>query len=62
MQSTIPSSLMIQELQIELVKLGDVDNDVKLSLCDKCLYMKLSIVFFMLELEQCVEHVYYELC
>jgi len=38
-QSTTPLSLLIQELQIELIKLRDVDN-VKLSLCDKYLYMK----------------------
>jgi len=51
---------MIQEFQIRLVKLHDVDN-VKLPLCDKCLYMKSSTVLFMLELE-CIKHVYCELC
>ncbi|KYN19883.1 hypothetical protein ALC57_07776 [Trachymyrmex cornetzi] len=61
MQSPTPSSsLVIQGLQTELVKIHDVDN-VKLSLCKKCLYTKPSILF-MLELEQCVEHVYCELC
>ncbi|KAG5344752.1 GVQW3 protein, partial [Acromyrmex charruanus] len=52
-----PSSLMLQELQIELVKLRD--DNVKLSLYDKCLYiMKPSTVLFMNELEQYAEHVY----
>ncbi|KYN13274.1 hypothetical protein ALC57_14537 [Trachymyrmex cornetzi] len=66
MQSPTPSSsLVIWRLQIELVKIHDVGN-VKLSLCNKCLYMKsrarASTILFMLELEQCVEHVYCELC
>ncbi|XP_018401840.1 PREDICTED: uncharacterized protein LOC108779007 [Cyphomyrmex costatus] len=43
-QSTTPSSsLMIQDLVMELVKIRDV-NTVKLSLCDKCMYMKPSTV------------------
>ncbi|KYQ57716.1 hypothetical protein ALC60_03313, partial [Trachymyrmex zeteki] len=54
-QSTTPPSLVIQEFVIELVKIRDVDT-VKLSLCDKCLYMKPSTMLFMFE--QCVEHVY----
>ena len=61
LQSITPSSLMIQKLQVELVKIRDVDN-VKLSLCEKCLYMKLSIRLFTLALKQCVEHVYCKLC
>ncbi|KYN10779.1 hypothetical protein ALC57_17080 [Trachymyrmex cornetzi] len=62
MQSPTPSSsLVIQALQIELIKIHDVDN-VKLSSCNKCLYMKPSTILFMLELEQCIEHVYCELC
>ncbi|KYQ50682.1 hypothetical protein ALC60_10225, partial [Trachymyrmex zeteki] len=60
-QSTAPSSLVIQNFVIELVKICDVDT-VKLSLCDKCLYLKPSTMFFMFELEQCVEHVYFDLC
>ncbi|KYQ47210.1 hypothetical protein ALC60_13767 [Trachymyrmex zeteki] len=60
-QSTAPSSLVIQNFVIELVKIRDVDT-VKLSLCDKCLYMKPSTMLFMFELEQCVEHVYFDLC
>ncbi|KYN28688.1 hypothetical protein ALC57_01942, partial [Trachymyrmex cornetzi] len=60
-RSSTPSPLMIQDLVIELVKIRDVDN-VKLSLCDKCVYMKPSTILFMLELEQCVEHAYFDLC
>ncbi|KYN04689.1 hypothetical protein ALC62_04436 [Cyphomyrmex costatus] len=59
-QSTTPSSsLMIQDLVMELVKIRDV-NTVKLSLCDKCTYMKPSTVLFILE--QCVDHAYFNLC
>ncbi|KYN29950.1 hypothetical protein ALC57_00594, partial [Trachymyrmex cornetzi] len=56
-RSSTPSPLMIQDLVIELVKIRDVDN-VKLSLCDKCVYMKPSTILFMLKLEQCVEHAF----
>jgi len=48
------------DLVIEL-KIHDVD-DVKLSLSEKCLHIKLSTIFFMLELEQCVEHIFFDLC
>jgi len=50
-------------LIIELVKIYDVDN-VKISLSEKCLYiyMKLSPILFMLELEQYVEYIYFDLC
>jgi len=51
---------MIMDLVIELVKIRDVDN-VKLSLSEKCLYMKPSTILFMFELEQCVEHIYFDL-
>ncbi|KYN27505.1 hypothetical protein ALC57_03103, partial [Trachymyrmex cornetzi] len=61
MRSSTLLSLMILDLVIELVKICDLDN-VKLSLCDKCVYMKPSTILFMLELEQCVEHVYFDLC
>ncbi|KYQ58435.1 hypothetical protein ALC60_02571 [Trachymyrmex zeteki] len=60
-QSTTPSSLVIQDCVIELVKIHVV-NTVKLSLCNKYLYMKPSTMLFMFELEQCVEHVYSDLC
>jgi len=33
-----------------------------LSLCEKCLYMKLLTILFILEFEQRVEHVYFYLC
>ncbi|KYN28181.1 hypothetical protein ALC57_02403 [Trachymyrmex cornetzi] len=59
-RSSTPSPL-IQDLVIEFVKIRDVDN-VKLSLCDKCAYMKSSTILFMLELEHCVEHAYFDLC
>ncbi|KYN29365.1 hypothetical protein ALC57_01192, partial [Trachymyrmex cornetzi] len=59
-RSSTPSPLMIQDLVIELVKIRDVDK-VKLSLCDKCVYMK-PITLFMLKLKQCVEHAYFYLC
>ncbi|KYQ52380.1 hypothetical protein ALC60_08543, partial [Trachymyrmex zeteki] len=58
-QLITPSSLVIQDFVIELVKICDVGT-VKLSLCDKCLYMK-STMLFMFELEQCIEHVYFDL-
>ena len=51
--------VMILDFVIELVKIHDVDN-VKLSLSEKCLYMK-PYLLFMLELEQCVEHIYFDL-
>ncbi|KYN17558.1 hypothetical protein ALC57_10135 [Trachymyrmex cornetzi] len=54
-------SLMILDLVIKLVKIRDVDN-VKLSLCDKCMYIKPSTILFMPELEQCVERAYFDLC
>ncbi|KYN13718.1 hypothetical protein ALC57_14082 [Trachymyrmex cornetzi] len=41
---------MILDLVIKFVEIRDVDN-VKLSLCDKCMYMKPSTILFMLELD-----------
>ena len=38
------------------------ENVVKFALRDTCMYMKPSTVLFMLDLEHCVEHVYYWLC
>ena len=63
-QSTVPSSssssssssISIQDL-CELVKI----YDMKLTLNVICLYMKPTTVLFLFELEQCVEHVFYEL-
>jgi len=61
LQSPTPSSLAIQDLIVESVKLYDV-NMLKLKSCDVCLYMKSSTVFFMFDLEHCINHVYLELC
>jgi len=58
MQSTVPSSSPI--LNVELIKIYDTNN-VKLTLNVICLYIKPTIVLFLFELEQCVEHVLYEL-
>ena len=55
MQSTVPSPLSsIQDLNVVLVKVYDTKN-IKLLLHDTCFYMKLTTVFFLFELEQCVE-------
>ncbi|KAL6258228.1 hypothetical protein P5V15_010157 [Pogonomyrmex californicus] len=59
-QSIAPSSLSIHDLIIELVQMRNT-NIVKFTLRDTCLYMKPSTVFFLFELEHCVEHVYYRL-
>jgi len=60
MQSTVPSSSSpIQDLIVKLIKVCDTKN-VKLSLHDTCLYMKLITLLFLFELEQCVEYVYYK--
>jgi len=48
LQSPAPSSLTIQDLIVELVKIHDV-NMVKLKSRDAYLYMKLSTVLFMFE-------------
>ncbi|XP_011644670.1 uncharacterized protein LOC105431883 [Pogonomyrmex barbatus] len=59
-QSIAPSSLLIHDLIIELVQMRNT-NIVKFTLRDTCLYMKPSTVFFLFELEHCVEHVYYRI-
>jgi len=61
LQSPTPSSLTIQDLIVENVKLHGV-NMLKLKSCNVCLYMKSSTVFFMFDLEHCIYHVYLELC
>ncbi|XP_071576388.1 uncharacterized protein [Temnothorax nylanderi] len=61
LQSTAPSSMLIQDLRIELVKIRDA-NVVKLTLHNNSMYMKSSTVFFLFELEHCVENVYFQLC
>jgi len=55
--NAVPSS-PIQDLKVKLVKI--YDTNVKLTLNGIC-YMKLTTVLFLFELEQCVEHVFYEL-
>jgi len=59
LQSPVPSSLAIQDPIVELVKIHDI-NMVKSR--NVCLYMKSSTVFFMFELEHCINHAYFELC
>ena len=52
MQSTVSSSSspLIQDLNVEF-KVCENTKNVKLSLYDKCLYMKPKTVFFLFELE-----------
>jgi len=61
LQSSAPSSLALQDLIVELVKIHGV-NMVKLISRDACLYMKSSTILFMFELEHCINHAYFELC
>ncbi|KYN21865.1 hypothetical protein ALC57_05759 [Trachymyrmex cornetzi] len=51
----------MSQVEIAIGDTRDVAN-VKLSLCDKCVYMKPSTILLMLDLEQCVEHAYFDLC
>jgi len=60
LQSPAPSSLAIQDLIVELVKIHV--NIVKLKSHDAFLYMKSSTALFMFELEHCINHVYFVLC
>ena len=60
-QSIAPSSLLVQDLVIKIVKMRDV-NVVKLILHETCLYIKPSTVLFMFELKHCVQNVFSELC
>ena len=60
-KSTSPSSaVLIQDLNVQLIKLRN-KNIVKLTLRDTCMYLKPKTVLFLLELEHCVEHIYYSL-
>ena len=61
-QSTTPSPaiLIILDLNMEIVKLHD-EILVKLTLRDNTIHMKPSTVCFMLELEHCVQNIYYYL-
>jgi len=60
MQLTVPSLSRIQDLNVELVKIYNTNN-LKLTLNRTYLYMKPTAVFLLFELEQCVEHVFYEM-
>jgi len=60
-QSTALSSLSIQDLNVELVKICDTDI-VKLASHDTCMCMKSAIILFLFELERCIEHAYFWLC
>ncbi|XP_029671531.1 uncharacterized protein LOC115240493 [Formica exsecta] len=53
--------IWIYDLTIEIVKIHDA-SIVKLTLRDSCLYMKPSTIFFLFELEHCVNHEYLKLC
>jgi len=53
--------LAIQDLVIEVIKMRDT-HIVKLKSRDVCLYVKPSTVFFLFELEHCINHVYFRLC
>ncbi|KAL6258211.1 hypothetical protein P5V15_010139 [Pogonomyrmex californicus] len=55
---SIASLLSIHDLIIELVQMRNT-NIVRFILRDTSLYMKSLTVFFLFELEHCVEHVYY---
>ncbi|KYN09267.1 hypothetical protein ALC57_18631 [Trachymyrmex cornetzi] len=57
-QSSTLSKVLILDLVIKFVEIRDVDN-VKLSLCDKCMYMKPSTILFILELDtMCRAHIF----
>jgi len=60
LQSTAPSSLSIQDLIVNHIKIQNI-NIIKLTLHDICLlfYMKPATILFLFELEYCVEHAYF---
>lgn len=60
LQSSVPSSLRIQDLVIDIIKIRN-ENIVKLALNDTCMYMKPSTIIFIFELEHCVEQAYFNL-
>ncbi|KAL6418562.1 hypothetical protein ACFW04_012000 [Cataglyphis niger] len=60
LQSNTPSSLRIEYLVIEHVKIHDA-NVVKLTVDDSCLYMNPATILFLFELEHCVNHEYLKL-
>ncbi|XP_011858533.1 PREDICTED: uncharacterized protein LOC105556070, partial [Vollenhovia emeryi] len=54
------SSVQIDNLVLELVRMYN-KKVVKFTLDDTCMYMNMSTVLFLLNLEHCVEHVYRKL-
>ncbi|KAL6418690.1 hypothetical protein ACFW04_011875 [Cataglyphis niger] len=60
LQSNIPSSLRIEYLLMEHVKIHDT-SVVQLRVDDSCLYMKPATKLFLFELEHCVNHKYLKL-
>ncbi|KAL6418452.1 hypothetical protein ACFW04_012079 [Cataglyphis niger] len=60
LQSNTPSSLRIEYLVMEHVKIHDA-SVVKLTVDDSCLYMKPLTVLFLFELEHCINHEYLKL-
>jgi len=57
-EATAPSSSLIRDLVINLVKICDADI-VKLTSRDTCMYMKPSTILFLFKLERCIEHAYF---
>ncbi|KAL6427131.1 hypothetical protein ACFW04_008634 [Cataglyphis niger] len=60
LQLNTPSSLRIEYLVMEHVKIHDT-SIVKLTVDDFCLYMKPATILFLFELEHCVNHEYLKL-
>ncbi|KAL6255518.1 hypothetical protein P5V15_013855 [Pogonomyrmex californicus] len=57
-QILLPYVMWKTLIEKQLVQMRNT-NIVKFTLRDTCLYIKPSTVFFLFELEHCVEHVYY---
>ncbi|KAL6416953.1 hypothetical protein ACFW04_014779 [Cataglyphis niger] len=60
LQSNILSSLRIEYLVMEHVKIHDA-SVVKFTIDDSCLYIKPATILFLFELEHCVNHEYLKL-
>ncbi|XP_039304966.1 uncharacterized protein LOC120357721 [Solenopsis invicta] len=58
--ATAAASLTICNLTIQVVNVSN-GTIVKLTSCGTCMYMKPSTILFLLEIEHCVEHAYYQL-
>jgi hypothetical protein len=61
-KTTLPSraGLIIQDLDIRIIKSHD-ENTVRLAFRDRFICLKPSSVFFLLDLEHCVQNIYYYL-